>query len=112
VVIKSVFETRILAQLPALGRVTTTYVYDYANRLIALGSQGATTTYGYDACLLPGELKDQRPWLFRTSGLAAPFGRLQVCCRNSQSQIRREDRAGGAVLGAVKQADSADAQVF
>ena len=28
---------------------TTTYVYDYANRLIALGSKGATTTYGYDA---------------------------------------------------------------
>jgi len=27
----------------------TTYVYDYANRLTALGSQGATTTYGYDA---------------------------------------------------------------
>jgi len=29
--------------------VTTTYVWDYANRLIALGSGGATTTYGYDA---------------------------------------------------------------
>jgi RHS repeat-associated protein len=28
---------------------TTTYLYDYANRLIAIGSQGATTTYGYDA---------------------------------------------------------------
>ena len=28
---------------------TTTYVWDYANRLIALGSGGATTTYGYDA---------------------------------------------------------------
>ena len=27
----------------------TTYVWDYANRLIALGSSGATTTYGYDA---------------------------------------------------------------
>jgi len=31
------------------GVATTTYVYDYANRLIALGSQGATTTFGYDA---------------------------------------------------------------
>ena len=29
--------------------VTTTYVWDYANRLITLGSGGATTTYGYDA---------------------------------------------------------------
>ena len=29
--------------------VSTTYVWDYANRLIALGSGGATTTYGYDA---------------------------------------------------------------
>ena len=29
--------------------VTTTYVWDYANRLVALGSGGATTTYGYDA---------------------------------------------------------------
>ena len=29
--------------------VITTYVYDYANRLIALGSQGATTAYGCDA---------------------------------------------------------------
>jgi RHS repeat-associated protein len=28
---------------------TTTYVYDYANRLTALGVLGATTTYGYDA---------------------------------------------------------------
>jgi RHS repeat-associated protein len=28
---------------------TTTYVYDYANRLTALGIGGATTTYGYDA---------------------------------------------------------------
>jgi RHS repeat-associated protein len=28
---------------------TTTYVWDYANRLIALGVAGATTTYGYDA---------------------------------------------------------------
>ena len=28
--------------------VTTTYLWDYANRLIALGSGGATTTYGYD----------------------------------------------------------------
>lgn len=28
---------------------TTTYVYDYANRLTALGAGGATTTYGYDA---------------------------------------------------------------
>jgi RHS repeat-associated protein len=27
----------------------TTYLYDYANRLIAIGSQGATTTFGYDA---------------------------------------------------------------
>ena len=29
--------------------LTTTYLWDYANRLIALGSVGATTTYGYDA---------------------------------------------------------------
>ena len=29
--------------------VTTTYLWDYANRLIALGSGGATTTYSYDA---------------------------------------------------------------
>ena len=29
--------------------VIATYVYDYANRLIALGSRGATTTYGYNA---------------------------------------------------------------
>ena len=29
--------------------VPTTYVWDYANRLIAIGSGGATTTYGYDA---------------------------------------------------------------
>ena len=29
--------------------ITTTYLWDYANRLIALGSGGATTTYGYDA---------------------------------------------------------------
>ena len=29
--------------------MTTTYLWDYANRLIALGSGGATTTYGYDA---------------------------------------------------------------
>ena len=29
--------------------VTTTYMWDYANRLIALGSGGATSTYGYDA---------------------------------------------------------------
>ena len=29
--------------------VTTTYLWDYANRLIALGSGGATSTYGYDA---------------------------------------------------------------
>jgi uncharacterized protein RhaS with RHS repeats len=28
---------------------STTYVWDYANRLIALGSGGATTTYGYSA---------------------------------------------------------------
>jgi uncharacterized protein RhaS with RHS repeats len=28
---------------------TTTYVYDYANRLTALGVGGATTTYAYDA---------------------------------------------------------------
>jgi RHS repeat-associated protein len=28
---------------------TTTYVWDYANRLTALGGGGATTTYGYDA---------------------------------------------------------------
>jgi RHS repeat-associated protein len=28
---------------------TTTYVWDYANRLIALGVGGATTTFGYDA---------------------------------------------------------------
>jgi RHS repeat-associated protein len=28
---------------------TTTYLWDYANRLIALGVGGATTTYGYDA---------------------------------------------------------------
>jgi YD repeat-containing protein len=29
--------------------ITTTYLWDYANRLIALGVGGATTTYGYDA---------------------------------------------------------------
>jgi hypothetical protein len=28
---------------------TTTYVYDYANRLIAPGVGGATTTFAYDA---------------------------------------------------------------
>ena len=28
---------------------STTYVWDYANRLLALGVGGATTTYGYDA---------------------------------------------------------------
>jgi uncharacterized protein RhaS with RHS repeats len=28
---------------------TTTYVWDYANRLTALGVGGATTTYSYDA---------------------------------------------------------------
>jgi uncharacterized protein RhaS with RHS repeats len=28
---------------------TTSYAYDYANRLTALGVLGATTTYGYDA---------------------------------------------------------------
>jgi RHS repeat-associated protein len=28
---------------------TTTYLYDYANRLIAIGTQNATTTFGYDA---------------------------------------------------------------
>ena len=37
-----------LAQKTTDG-VTTTYLWDYANRLIALGSGGATTTYGYDA---------------------------------------------------------------
>jgi hypothetical protein len=29
--------------------ITTRYLWDYANRLIALGVGGATTTYGYDA---------------------------------------------------------------
>jgi YD repeat-containing protein len=29
--------------------VTTTYGYDYANRLISLSTGGASTTYGYDA---------------------------------------------------------------
>jgi YD repeat-containing protein len=29
--------------------VDGTYLYDYANRLIAIGTQGATTTYAYDA---------------------------------------------------------------
>ena len=28
---------------------TTTYLYDYANRLIALGTAAGTTTYAYDA---------------------------------------------------------------
>jgi YD repeat-containing protein len=37
-----------LAQKTVDG-TTTTYLYDYANRLIAIGTQGATTTYGYDA---------------------------------------------------------------
>ena len=37
-----------LAQKTTDG-VTTTYLWDYANRLMALGSGGATTTYGYDA---------------------------------------------------------------
>jgi RHS repeat-associated protein len=32
-----------------LDGTTTTYVWDYANRLIGLGVGGATTTYGYDA---------------------------------------------------------------
>jgi RHS repeat-associated protein len=31
------------------GSATTTYTYDYANRLTALFAGGATTTYGYDA---------------------------------------------------------------
>jgi YD repeat-containing protein len=31
------------------GTATTTYTYDYANRLTALFAGGATTTYGYDA---------------------------------------------------------------
>jgi len=34
-----------LAQKTTDG-VITTYVYDYANHLSALGAQGATTTYG------------------------------------------------------------------
>jgi len=29
--------------------MTTTYTYDYANRLTALFAGGATTSYGYDA---------------------------------------------------------------
>jgi YD repeat-containing protein len=37
-----------LAQKTVDG-TSTTYLYDYANRLIALGTQGATTTFGYDA---------------------------------------------------------------
>ena len=37
-----------LAQKTTDG-VSTTYLWDYANRLIALGVGGATTTYGYDA---------------------------------------------------------------
>jgi YD repeat-containing protein len=37
-----------LAQKTTDG-VTTTYMWDYANRLIALGSGSATSTYGYDA---------------------------------------------------------------
>jgi YD repeat-containing protein len=36
-----------LAQKTVDG-TTTTYLYDYANRLIAIGTQGATTTYAYD----------------------------------------------------------------
>jgi hypothetical protein len=71
VVIKSVFETRILAQLPALGKVTTTYVYDYANRLIALGSQGATATYGYDAWPSPRRIEGPAP---------VALSNLGACC--------------------------------
>jgi RHS repeat-associated protein len=37
-----------LAQKTVDG-TTTTYLYDYANRLIAIGSQGAPTPFGYDA---------------------------------------------------------------
>lgn len=37
-----------LAQKTTDG-MTTTYEWDYANRLIALGVNNATTTYGYDA---------------------------------------------------------------
>jgi YD repeat-containing protein len=37
-----------LAQKTVDG-TTTTYLYDYANRLIAIGSQNATTTFAYDA---------------------------------------------------------------
>jgi hypothetical protein len=33
----------------ATDGTTTTYQYDYATRLIALGVSGATTTFGYDA---------------------------------------------------------------
>jgi RHS repeat-associated protein len=33
----------------ATGYSTTTYVYDYANHLIALGTLSGTTTYAYDA---------------------------------------------------------------
>jgi RHS repeat-associated protein len=36
-------------QLGSVDGTTTVYVYDYANRLTALGAGGATTTYGYDA---------------------------------------------------------------
>jgi RHS repeat-associated protein len=35
--------------LAPVDGTTATYVYDYANRLTALGVSGATTTYGYDA---------------------------------------------------------------
>jgi hypothetical protein len=35
-----------------------------------------------------------------------------MCRRNSENQTRREARGGGAVLGAVKQAEFVDAQVF
>src|SRR5262249_43203620 len=36
-----------------VARSETTYLYDYANRLIALGFKGATTTYGYAGLLFP-----------------------------------------------------------
>lgn len=42
---------KIGSELIALGSdgATTTYGYDYANRLISLSTGGASTTYGYDA---------------------------------------------------------------
>jgi YD repeat-containing protein len=74
---------------------TTTYIWDYANRLTALGVAGqGTTTYGYDAfgtrVYALGQISDQEMKLMMTDIVDRTYDFLMELCSTHGAEIIEE----------------------